>query len=320
MLSAQERVLVFTKVGAQNGFEHASIDEGVQLITDLGTKNDLWQTDQSGNASVFTSENLAKYSAVIWCNTSGDDLLDTSQQQAFEEYIANGGGFMGIHAATDTYRNGSWPFYNELVGGIIQANPNHTANNYQATMTVINSHPAVDFLENGYPKAEEYYYWERNGGYLFQDNINILEVEATGSETYDEARPMSWYKEYKGGRSFYTALGHNESDYTGDANFRKHIEEGIKYVMGITLGIESESLGKTVVFPNPASARVNLQSNSPISQISVYNIQGRLIKNQPFTKTQFTSYSLDSSAWSPGIYFIQLNTTVGKETIRIVKE
>jgi len=321
LLTAQQRILVFTKVGAQNGYEHASIDEGVQLITDLGNENDLWQTDQSANGSAFTQENLSNYAAVIWCNTSGDDLLTESQQKAFEEYIANGGGFMGIHAATDTYRNGSWPFYNELVGAIIQSNPNHTASNYEATMTVTNAHPAVDFLGSNYTKVEEYYYWERNGGYLFSDNINILEVETTGSQTYDAPRPMSWYKEYKGGRSFYTALGHNERDYTEDENFIAHIEEGIKYVIGNTLSINpAETSARFVVFPNPASSRVNLRTTAPLTQLQVYDMRGGIIEQQFFNQTQPTSHNLNSATWTPGIYFIQLHTTTGKETIRLIKE
>lgn len=320
VLHAQERVLVFTKVVSQNGFAHASIDEGIQMIEELGNKNGLWETDNTDNASAFTTENLAKYAAVIWCNTSGDNLLNETQQQAFEGYIANGGGFMGIHAASDTYRNGSWPFYNELVGGIVQTNPNHTASIYKATMTVVNPHPAVNFLNGTYTKVEEYYYWELNGGYLNPNNINILEVESTGNESYDAPRPISWYKEYMGGRSFYTALGHNESDYTKDSDFIKHVEEGIKYVIGNTLGIgNGEYSAKFVVYPNPAGNSINLYSTAPLTQVYVYDLQGRNIEQHRFSSLDTISYTIDSSSWIPGVYFIQADDQNGKETIRLIK-
>ena len=321
LVSAQERVLVFTKVGSENGFAHESIDEGVDMITQLGNENGLWETDNTESATEFTAENLEKYAAVIWCNTSGDDILNENQQQAFEEFIANGGGFVGIHAATDTYRDGSWPFYNELVGGIVQTSPNHTASDYEATMTVVNSHPAVDFLEDTYTKEEEYYYWELNGGYLYPDNINILEVASTGDESYDAPRPIAWYKDYMGGRSFYTALGHNENDYTDDEKFIRHVEEGIKYAIGNTLGFEgAEAQEELLVFPNPAGNSINLRAAAPLTQVNVFDVQGRRIEQHQFSSLNTTSYTFNSSSWSPGIYFIQANSKKGKETIRIIKK
>ena len=110
VISAQNKVLVYYET---NGFRHSSIDDGIEMITDLGNANGLWttdsswSTDSSDNSNVFTEENLSQYNVVIWCNTSGNNLLTNNQQNAFENYIANGGGYLGIHAATDTYRDKS---------------------------------------------------------------------------------------------------------------------------------------------------------------------------------------------------------------------
>ncbi len=225
---AQDKVLVYYET---NGFRHKSIDEGIDMIKALGKSNGLWTTDTSDKSSVFNKKNLTKYNAVIWCNTSGNGLLNDKERAAFEAYIQNGGGFVGIHAATDTYRDGSWPFYNELVGAIIRTNPNHTKNNYKGTMKVnVPNHQTVAFLEGKtWDKKEEYYYWKGNGGKLYDSNQVVLTVGKTGDNSYDESRPISWYKEFMGGRSFYTALGHNEGDYKNDTKFRRHIEEAIKW-------------------------------------------------------------------------------------------
>lgn len=314
----QKRVLVFTET---NGFEHESIQAGIDMIERLGNDNELWATDNTVNATSFTSENLATYAAVIWCNTSGSDLLNEDQQAAFEEFIANGGGFVGIHAATDTYRDGSWPFYNELVGGIVQTMPNHTDSDYEATMTVVNDHPSVDFIEGDYTKVEEYYYWELNGGYLNPNNINLLEVEATGNESYDQPRPISWYKEYMGGRSFYTALGHNTSDYTDDENFIRHVEEGIKYVIGNTLSFEGvEGQPELIVYPNPVKDRVTINTDRPIESIEVFDTQGRTIANyKPGNSVVLVNHELNSTAWSPGIYFVKVQGQEMEETVKVLK-
>ena len=214
-----------------NGFRHGSINAGIAMIEELGT-NEGWTTTATADSEVFAPATLSQYDVVVWLNTSGDGLLTATQRAAFEAYVQGGGGFVGVHAATDTYRDGSWPWYNELVGGIVQTGPNHTANNTNATMDVVGNHPAVAHLGDTWNKDEEYYYWERNGGFLFAGNINLLQVRSTGSNSYDAPRPVTWYKEYDGGRSFYTALGHNASDYQSNGNFRTMMQEAILWAAG----------------------------------------------------------------------------------------
>ncbi|WP_299214124.1 ThuA domain-containing protein [uncultured Aquimarina sp.] len=318
-LSAQDKVLVFTKT---NGFTHPSIGAGVTMITNLGNTNGLWTTDQTDNANDFNANNLAQYSAVIWCNTSGNNLLNASQRQAFEDFITAGGGFLGIHAATDTYRDRSWPFYNELVGGIVQTSPNHTSNNFNADMTVVNSHPSVDFLGTTWNKSEEYYYWKNNGGQLFSGNIDLLMVESTGSNDYDEARPISWYKEYGGGRSFYTALGHNSNDYTNDTDFIKHVEEGIKYVIGNTLSIGD--LDQEIPFqitPNPVSDVFRFSTSDVVrtKSLRIYDINGQLVYKDEIPSA-VASIDINIENLSNGLYIGSIISGNQQSNFKLVKK
>ena len=316
-LFAQDKILVFTKT---EGFRHESIPAGVQMIKDLGVDNELWETETTEDSTDFNTQNLSQYKAVVWCNTSGEDLLNVEQQKAFEDYIEGGGGFVGIHAATDTYRSGSWPFYNELVGGIVQTEPNHTDSDYEATMTVVNEHPAVDFLDGPYTKVEEYYYWKINGGYLYPENIALLQVESTGDNDYDEARPISWYKEYKGGRSFYTALGHNASDYTDDPKFIRHVEEGIKYAMGITLGVSTkEKQMKLSLYPNPSQEKVVLESEIPLTGVRLVDIQGHEVKRVRANEQPIKRLTLDSDRLPRGVYFVIAQGERSTSTVKFVK-
>ena len=57
---------------------------------------------------------------MIWLSTTGDVLNDT-QQAAFERYIQAGGGYTGIHAAADTEY--TWPWYGQLVGAYFRNHP-----------------------------------------------------------------------------------------------------------------------------------------------------------------------------------------------------
>ncbi|UZO79331.1 ThuA domain-containing protein [Aquimarina sp. ERC-38] len=317
-LFSQDKVLVFTKT---NGFSHPSIEDGIAMIEKLGRDNGLWSTDQTSDSSAFTDNNLSQYRAVIWCNTSGNNLLNQSQQAAFEDYIKNGGGFVGIHAATDTYRDRSWPFYNELVGGIVRTMPNHTSQNFEAIMQIINPHPSVDFLGDSWTKKEEYYYWEGNGGFLFDRNIPVLEVESTGSEPYDKSRPIAWYKEYQGGRSFYTALGHNRLDYIDNTNFIKHVEEGIKYAIGVTLNVDSVNphTPEITLLNNPVNNVLTFSkdSNSLIEEVHVYTLQGVLaISKENIVDTM----TFNISSLSSGLYLAEVLTKNRKQVFKFIKE
>lgn len=86
-------VLVFSKTA---GFRHSSIPTGVAAITELGRANGVRVTPTE-DAGQFSAENLARYQAVVWLSTTGD-VLDVEQQAAFEAYMNNGGGYVGVHA------------------------------------------------------------------------------------------------------------------------------------------------------------------------------------------------------------------------------
>jgi len=349
---AQKKILVFHET---NGFRHSgAINSGITMFEDLGIANNAWTTDNSQDSSVFTSSNLAQYDAVVFLNTSGTDeggsdgdLLSASEKEAFEAFIANGKGFVGIHAATDTYRNGVWDFYNELVGGIVQTSPNHTSNNFNADLEVITSNPIIDFLGavgSTWNKDEEYYYWEQNGGQLSTDNIILLEVgETLGPNgmvnSYDAARPITWFKEsvtydddndeatpkvtLSGIRSFYTALGHNGSDYANNTNFRTLLENATLWAIGNPLSIQEHVINNFKIEPNPFKniTRLHLENITDDVSLKVYDILGkqklsRVIKSNELNNSVS---EIDLTNFTKGVYLCQLTTKHVQRTLKIIK-
>src|SRR5690606_35661184 len=127
--------LVFSKTAA---FRHGSIPAGIAAIEELGEENNF-EVTATEDAGAFTAENLAQYDVVVWLSTTGD-VLNASQQTAFEEYIQNGGGYAGIHAASDTEYE--WPWYGELVGAYFASHPPGTP---EATVIVEDpAHPSTE--------------------------------------------------------------------------------------------------------------------------------------------------------------------------------
>ena len=109
-------VLVFSKTA---GFRHSSIPAGIAAIQSLGAVNDFVVV-ATEDANAFTAANLANYEAVVFLNTTGD-VLNATQQAAFEQYIQGGGGWVGVHSAADTEYDWSW--YGGLFGAIFESHP-----------------------------------------------------------------------------------------------------------------------------------------------------------------------------------------------------
>ncbi|MEZ4699101.1 MAG: ThuA domain-containing protein [Rhodothermales bacterium] len=215
------RILVFSKTA---GFRHASIEPGIAAIQALGARNGF-SVDASEDAAVFAPDNLAKYDAVVFLSTTGD-ILDATQQAAFEGYIRGGGGFVGIHAAADTEYD--WAWYGELVGGYFK---HHPPGVHQADVQVLDRHfPATAGLPARWSRTDEWYDYKANP----RGKVHVL---ATLNETSYEGgqmgadHPISWAHVYDGGRAFYTGLGHTDASYSAPL-YLQHILGGIRWAAG----------------------------------------------------------------------------------------
>ncbi len=180
-------------------------------------------------ASNFNDENLQKYEVVVFLHSTSRFLSD-EQLESFKKFIRNGGGYVGIHAASVCEAEGAW--FQELVGRTFTDHPEE-----QTAVMHINdkNHPATMHLSDRWIWTDEWYSFS----VAKTDNLNVLIT--VDESTYDPDRtwddderrtgmgdfhPISWYQEYDGGRSFYTALGHLSELYK-DPKFLDHIYGGI---------------------------------------------------------------------------------------------
>ncbi len=214
------RVLVFTKT---MGFHHSSIPNGIAAIIKLGQENGF-DVDTTQNADMFNDDSLKKYAAVIFLSTTGD-VLNYTQEVAFERYIQSGGGFVGVHAATDTEYD--WGWYGRLVGAYFNGHPKPQ----QAKFIIKDKDFAATkfFTDTVWQRTDELYNFKK----LNPDLHVLITIDEKSYEggTNGAFHPMSWYHDYDGGRAFYTELGHTEESYT-EPNYLKHLLGGIQYAMG----------------------------------------------------------------------------------------
>lgn len=231
-----KRILVFSKT---IDFRHESIEDGKEMFLKLGRENGF-KVDTTENSIFFVDDSLKNYSAIVFLNTTGN-ILDFAQQSAFQRYIEAGGGFMGVHGASGAEY--SWPWYGELVGARFESHPEKLQKG--EVHLAERDHPANEGLPFPWIVEEEWYNFQS-----ISPNISVL---ATVNESsyqggkHGDNHPVSWYQEFSGGRSFYTALGHRPEIYA-DSLFMKHIANGIKYLTEGNTSIDY-ALAKTLPAP-----------------------------------------------------------------------
>ena len=233
----QSRVLVFSKTA---GFRHSSIAAGQKALMQLGKENDF-SVDTTEDASLFNEENLKNYKAVVFLNATGD-VLNHIQQAAFERYIQAGGGYVGIHAASDCEYN--WPWYGKLVGAYFNSHPH----NQLAKLKVHDkTHPSTSHLPDMWERTDEWYNFKRAPGNEVNILISIDETSYTGGE-HGASHPMAWYHDYDGGRAFYSEFGHTNETFS-EPNYLKHILGGLKYAMGNNVALDYSKV-KSLLVPD----------------------------------------------------------------------
>lgn len=220
----QFNVLLFTMT---QGYHHQSQLEGVAAMRELAKKH-FFSVDWQEDPAVFKDENLKKFHAIVFLNTTGD-LLNPEQKAAMERFIQSGKGFVGVHSASDTEYK--WEWYTKLVGRSFHIHPVIQT----AELQVIDrKFPGLERLPERFLWTEEWYEFgpENTKGlnYILAVDEKTFDPKVSwgvkSGEGMGKFHPIAWYHNYDGGRSFYTALGHTPADYS-DAFFLEHVYGGL---------------------------------------------------------------------------------------------
>jgi type 1 glutamine amidotransferase len=228
-------VLVFTKTVA---FYHHSKPNAIKAFYEIAHK-EKWQITFTEDSTFFTEKELKKYNVVVFLLTSGNNILNDKEKLALQKYVEGGGGFVGVHSATDTEYK--WPWYEKLIGAHFTGHPpvhqgkliiedkNHMATKCFGMDTLI--------------WTDEFYSFDRNP--RKNSNLKILVSIDEKSYNIDENiwfknvnivmgdHPLIWCQNIGKGRSFITSLGHSAELYDNEM-YRKHVTGAILWAAGKT--------------------------------------------------------------------------------------
>ena len=212
------RLLIFSKTA---GFRHESIPAGIEAITVLGREQG-WVVTSTEDADEFAA-GLAEADVIVFLNTTGD-ILDPTQQAEVESFIHGGGGFVGIHAATDTEYE--WEWYGRLVGARFASHPQVQP----ASIEIVDQdHCSTSMLPQHWERTDEWYNFRE----LPRDVTILAKLDESSYQggSMDGDHPIIWCHEFDGGRAWYTACGHTIESFS-EPLFLRHLTGGIQWASG----------------------------------------------------------------------------------------
>src|SRR5467141_1289805 len=238
--------------------DHVLFAEGaLKFFSGLSVKNNF-TFDSTSNWDDMNDFNLGKYQVVVWLN---DEPSKVGQRRAFQEYIENGGAWLGFHVAAYNDKASNWPWFVDFLGGgvfhIISWPP------LPAKLIVDDrSHPVTKHLPGSFISPDnEWYIWKPsprlNKGVrvlvtLDPSNypIGFKDVLMSGD------LPVVWTNtKYK---MLYMNMGHGDKIFVSPIQ-NKLIEDAVLWLG--TISTEAEMPAPTGTEVSPYAVVVNPKTN-----------------------------------------------------------
>ncbi len=223
-MSRKNRLFVLTHSA---GFRHSYLTTAVEVLTRLGENTGLFEVYATEECFELDDKMLSGCAAVLFM-TTGELPMSEEQKSALIRFVENGGGFIGVHNATDTFYK--FPEYGKMLGGYFNGHP------WTQEVYVIvedNAHPSTKHLPKRFKVLEEVYTfrdWSREKTHVLI-SLDNSSVDLSKGTRPDNDYALAWCHNYGRGRVFYTAFGHFTQLWRTEY-FQKHILGGIAWAMG----------------------------------------------------------------------------------------
>jgi len=133
------------------GFRHDYLPTAIEVVKKIGRESGVFEAITTEDCSYINREFLETVDALLFA-TTGELPMTDDQKRALIDFVKNGGGFVGVHNATDTFYK--FPEYGEMIGGYFNGHP------WTQEVYVIvedRNHPATRHLPPRFKVKEEVY-------------------------------------------------------------------------------------------------------------------------------------------------------------------
>jgi len=188
-------------------------EQGVEFFKKLNY-GDGFKLDISTDFSQYTYDQLKEYDVIVMLNVTPSV---PKEREVFQQYMENGGGWVGFHAAAYNDKNTNWPWLVNFLGGGV-----FYCNNWPpqpVKLTLDNTvHPITKNLPASFIAPEsEWYQWNPSP----RDNKDVEVLLSISPDNYplgikDVVNfgdfPIVWTnKKY---RMIYLNMGHGDDEFT----------------------------------------------------------------------------------------------------------
>lgn len=148
------KVLIYYTQHAEEA--HVQFTEQATTFFKKLNYGDGFVLDITTDFSKYPYEKLKEYNVIIMLNTSPNTK---AERDAFEQYMENGGGWVGFHAAAYNDKNTHWPWFVKFLGGGV-----FYCNNWPPQPVLVEvdneEHPVTKNLPASFvAPASEWYQW-----------------------------------------------------------------------------------------------------------------------------------------------------------------
>ena len=230
------KLLVYSRTA---GFRHKSIATGKVAFTEMGKRTGAFETVVSDDFENFEPGKIDEFDAILFLSTTQNAFKGAKDEKVLQDslmkFVKSGKGFIGIHAATDTFYN--WPEYGEMMNGYFSGHPWGAGTPvYIKVEEGKESHPLVAMFE-GKPLEfkEEIYQFKAPYDSSKVDMLLRLDPEKSakvkGANREDNDYGVAWARHWGDGRVFYCSIGHNH-DMFWHPKVLSHYLAGIQWALG----------------------------------------------------------------------------------------
>ena len=241
------KVLVFNL--HRNGKEfrkgHPSVPFTNYAIQYMGKKTGAYEVYFSSDTMVFQKDFLRQFDAICFNNTAGVLFDDPQLRQNLLDYVFEGGGFIGTHAAGATFcqwpKYDFFPNYGLMLGGFESGG--HPWKPHEWINLKIDDpiHPVnTAFKGKNWDVSDEVFQFTDPYSRNRQRALISIDTSTTNMDMERRILPerradgditISWVKRYGRGKIFYTSLGHN-SHLAWNPTVLQHYLDGFQFALG----------------------------------------------------------------------------------------
>ncbi|MBN9384058.1 MAG: ThuA domain-containing protein [Chitinophagaceae bacterium] len=190
-------VLIHAGVGAQSfrvlvvasrASDHQRMIAAARPFFEKMATEESFQLDFTDDTSQINPANLARYQVFVMLHLAPFDM-SYAQQDALRQFVEEGKGWVGIHAAGLTGRqfhpnDKYWQWAEDLMGNVIYSP--HPAYQHATLVVEDHSHPVTRHLPARLDIPDEWYEWDKSA----RSNPDIHVLASVDESTYHQNKPM----------------------------------------------------------------------------------------------------------------------------------